>query len=243
MPVSRKRRGRLSRTEKLFYWVGLRFGYARKFDGLLVCFVNADSAERDRVFGLIEGALQLIKNHDRAQYSRVLRELRCINVSTWLRTSLARANCASGTCLLSEHYVRFRATREEIATSIVHEATHIRIWSYGIDYKPELIRRIEQVCVRREIALATKLPPEELRARLILMSKTRLESCAKDSRYYSGEAFTERRRKDAVDFSKAISRDMDAMKAAGVPEWLVRGFVLLAKFIIAGSKLRQRGKA
>ena len=41
-------------------------------------------------------------------------------------------------------------TREEIAATIVHEATHGRISNAGIEYHPDCRERIERVCLRAE---------------------------------------------------------------------------------------------
>ncbi len=47
---------------------------------------------------------------------------------------------------------------EEVAFTIVHEATHARLWKTGIPYARALRERIERMCVRAEVAFAQTLP-------------------------------------------------------------------------------------
>jgi len=53
-----------------------------------------------------------------------------------------------------------RQVPEAVAMTIVHEAAHARIAARGISYLQHR-RRIEERCVREEIAFATKLPGTE----------------------------------------------------------------------------------
>ncbi len=48
--------------------------------------------------------------------------------------------------------------------TLVHEATHARVYRAGIRYLPRNRRRIEQICVRAEIDFATQLPDATLLA-------------------------------------------------------------------------------
>ncbi len=49
-------------------------------------------------------------------------------------------------------------TPEEIALSLVHEATHARLHARGIAYLPELRARIEAACLAQEMAFARRIP-------------------------------------------------------------------------------------
>jgi len=46
----------------------------------------------------------------------------------------------------------------QVALIVVHEATHGRLWRAGIRYSPAVRERVEQICVRAELALLAKLP-------------------------------------------------------------------------------------
>jgi hypothetical protein len=45
--------------------------------------------------------------------------------------------------------------------TLVHEATHARLWKNGIGYPVSARGRIEQLCVRAEVRLARQLPDAE----------------------------------------------------------------------------------
>jgi hypothetical protein len=63
---------------------------------------------------------------------------------------------------IDAHIVDLRTLRAasvlELATLIAHEAVHARLMHAGIPYSEPLKARIETLCVKEEIALATKLP-------------------------------------------------------------------------------------
>src|SRR3981081_2454053 len=52
-------------------------------------------------------------------------------------------------------------TLEEIASTIVHEATHAKLGRWGISYEEKARSRIEAVCLRRELNFIAKLPHSE----------------------------------------------------------------------------------
>ena len=62
-------------------------------------------------------------------------------------------------CVIDERFVVDEGTTPEmIASVIVHEATHARLFRMGIGYEEGRRARVEQVCLRRELAFAAKLP-------------------------------------------------------------------------------------
>lgn len=100
-----------------------------------------------------------------------------------------------------------------IASWIVHEATHARLWRCGIGYQEEELRaRVEAVCFRREQAFAAKLPNgEQVREQ----ADQRLTAYA-DQGYWTDEAFRARYLEGAG----------KAFQYLGAPNWLIR--VLMA---------------
>lgn len=225
VPISKRRRGRLSRSTRLINWLGLRLKLARTVDGLCIFFCDG-SDEGRRALSLIEEALHVIKAYDRPRYNRVLRDVKCIWVE-FFRTNIARADCRHGMCMLSKEFIFSQAMPETTAQSIVHEATHMRIWNRGIDYEPELRGRIEQVCIRREIAFASKLPAGESRETLIASSQCSLKEYAANKEYFSDAAFRERRKKDELYRRDDFIKDTDELRKDGTPEWIVWGLVML----------------
>jgi hypothetical protein len=161
------------------------------------------------VWRRVEGALCLIKTYDRRRYDRLLRDLERL----WVRVSvygfLGCHNTSINACELDTRYVLAETTSEEvIASTIVHEATHARLWRGGIAYEERLRARIEAACVRREIAFAAKLPNgQEVRER----AERALELCAADDNWT-----------DAVFDARHIQGAMEAMRYLGMPNWFVR---------------------
>jgi len=134
-------------------------------------------------------ALGLIRDFDPVRYKHMLRDVRQILVTT-LPSSVAQWAVASQACELDERYlVHEDTTSERVASSIVHEATHARLMRCGIGYEEALRDRVEQVCLRREIAFAARLPTgrgrlEDVEATLAAMPD--LSDEAMTERYLDG---------------------------------------------------------
>lgn len=91
---------------------------------------------------------------------------------------------------------------ERIALTIAHEATHARLWNAGVRYRGILRGRIEELCVRSEIALAARLPASE---KLIHQAQEKL----------ADPWWNERR---------IFERRLAAMRKVGWPEWFLRPY-------------------
>ena len=79
-----------------------------------------------------------------------------------LPSSVASFEYRIYTCQIDTRYCLAETTTPELlAAVIVHEATHARLWRRGIRYEEAQRPRIEEICVRREIAFAAKLPNGE----------------------------------------------------------------------------------
>jgi hypothetical protein len=126
----------------------------KDIDGLWV----GSETEAERVLPRVEAALCLIKTHDRQRYDRIVADLDHIWVRL-LTTGVAQFNPSWWACFLDERFVLADTTETaHIAAAIVHEATHARLWRYGFGYDVEVRRRVEAVCIRREVAFASKVP-------------------------------------------------------------------------------------
>jgi hypothetical protein len=174
----------------------------------------------------VEDALELIKHHSPLHYSRVTHNLERV----WVRlvpTANACYHAPLRACELDVRFVlRETATLEEIASTIVHEATHARLERWGIGYHEKQRSRIEMICLRRELDLLTKLPNSEpLREQIA----TTLEWCAGNNDYFSNVNLRQRHHQGSV----------EALRHLGTPEWL--GFVLkLEAIIVVARRLVQR---
>jgi hypothetical protein len=202
------------RAARFWHWLSV----SRRVDGLLVGTWECD-AKAEAVFRRVEGALHLIKAHDRLRYERLLRDLERLRV--WvLPGDCGSFNKALRSCELDTRYVLAETSSlEMIASTIVHEATHARLMHCGIGYEAKLRARVEAVCVRRELAFAAKLPNGD---RVRDFAERSLELCAADS-FWTDAAFEERR----------VAGSIEAMRHLGVPDWLVRVYPTIRSLILS----------
>ena len=133
-------------SRKLLRWTASTV----EIDGL---WVAADSREH---LPKIENALRLIRDCDPRRHARLAKDLRSIWV-TLLPGPLGQFNAIDWTCELDERFVG-RASIEQVASTIVHEATHARLWRRGVGYEEDIRHRVEAICFRQEQAFAKRLP-------------------------------------------------------------------------------------
>jgi hypothetical protein len=100
------------------------------------------------------------------------------------------------------HLLKPEVSGAEVASIIVHEATHARLALAGFGYEPATRERIEGVCFRSEIAFASRLPDGQA---LIDAARAQL---AGDPAVWTDGARRE--------------RTVDKLRQLGLPEWLVR---------------------
>jgi hypothetical protein len=187
--------------------LALRFSTSRYVDGL---WIGAWEDEPEPILRRIEEALSLIKRYDRVRYERLIRDLKRVWVVV-LPGDLANFDYKIRTCRIDTRYCLAATTTPElIATIIVHEATHARLWRRGIRYEEAQRPRIEAICLRREIAFAAKLPNgADARDR----AERTLALCA-SGEYWTNAAFSER----------YIDGGVEAVRYLGAPGWLARVF-------------------
>ena len=100
--------------------IRLAMSIGRHLDGIWIGSWRGKPADLARV----EGALLLIKQHSPLDYARITRELERIWVSLSFH-GLGEYKHSLKACILDERYVADPATTvEQIASTIVHEATH-----------------------------------------------------------------------------------------------------------------------
>ena len=183
----------------------------------MLIIYDADKGGKDA--DKVAAALQLIQNFDPLQYRRVVRDLEQI----WITTIVGAAGqfvAATSTCELDERFVTREYTSvEEVASAIVHEATHARLDRCGVGYEEGLRARVEKVCMGRELAFAARLADGA-----------------------SIRRWVEARQGGAVDYSNAafntreIAGSRDALTHLGTPGWF-------ADIIVFVARLRRRESA
>lgn len=157
----------------------------------------------------VEGALLLIKHHSPLDHARIIREIERIWV-TLLFYGRGQYQHSLRACILDERYVADSATTiEEIASTIVHEATHARLERHGVEYSEEQRTRIETICFRRELAFAVRLPNS---AELQQEIGRCLEWSQANPGQFSDTNFRENHTVGGA----------EALRHLGTPDWLVR---------------------
>jgi hypothetical protein len=108
-------------------------------DGLKIRVLRSDR----KYIPKIQEALRFIKDRDPIRYNWLIRDLDLIWIEP-LIVSVGEFNPPLNACVIDDTYVD-TASPEEIASLIVHEATHARLWRRGIGYPETLRYRIEQI--------------------------------------------------------------------------------------------------
>jgi hypothetical protein len=184
----------------------LAMSSAREVDGLWIG-ASVDDAQLSDALRRLEEALCLIRTHDPLRYRRLLHDLSRI----WVRllpNARANYNRAARACQLDTRFVLDQTVSvTEIASSIIHEATHARLEHRGIQYHEALRHRIESACRRQELRFACRLPNAvELQSPL----QEWLEAPC-DQQFWTNSAFEQRR----------IEGLVDALLYLSVPGWAI----------------------
>jgi len=102
----------------------------------------------------IREAMDLISSVDQRRFRILQRELSKILITWGDGPSFWPFSTA---CVLPKEYVEKEGTAG-LASTIIHEVTHARLWRKGFRYDQEIRRRIESACVREQIRFALRLP-------------------------------------------------------------------------------------
>ncbi len=129
----------------------LRATVRREVLGLEVRLAN--SPEVGDAFERVQAALALIRDLDPRRFRRLSRDLRRIVVAPF---AMACYHDLTESCILPLDEVQ-RFSEGRVATIIVHEATHARLHRARVRSIPALRQRIEQCCVREQVAFVGQL--------------------------------------------------------------------------------------
>jgi hypothetical protein len=173
-------------------------------DGLRVGILSEKS--NHPLISRVEEALMLIRQHDPFRYHKIKRDIGKI----WIVTTLGSpANgdftAALHRCRLKESFVR-SASLEQIASTIVHEATHAHPCLRKINSSDATRYRIEGICMRQELAFAQTLPDGQ--ALCALLEK----NLVRDPMIWSDDAMAR----------AFIATNIADWQGMGTPPWLMR---------------------
>ncbi|MGQ3279559.1 MAG: hypothetical protein ACT6WE_23840, partial [Shinella sp.] len=187
-----------TRVRRSIDYVIIKFSSNEAVDGLWIGAFVARS-ERSHVLAQLRTALRLIKSYDPYRYKRALARFDKILVLHVPSRGQFIPNLRR--CVLDTDFVK-TATVEEIASTIVHEATHGELIERGIGYGEEIRRRVEGVCTRQELAFAAKIPDF---AKVVKRAETKLDLPAET---WSDEM--------------SVQRKIQWLKDDGWPNWMLR---------------------
>ena len=121
-------------------------------------FMPVSDAERSLIFGKVETALGLVATHAPLRFATIRRDLRQLLVCG-RPDAAAQYDPERQLCELYVGWVkRDDVSPETVASTIVHEAEHARLWRLGFRYTPDVQDRIERICHRAERVFGKRLP-------------------------------------------------------------------------------------
>ena len=141
---------------KLFKRASLAVSKRREVVGVPVWHLLPVEPKATEELARVTQAIELIARTDPRRFGRLRSDLRGI----WIVGSAGAGEYESHLqlCALDPSYIlRADVTVPDIAATIVHEATHARLWACGFRYDQAIRPRIERVCIKAEIAFAARL--------------------------------------------------------------------------------------
>jgi len=201
----------------------LRISDGRLVDGLWIGVSNVTDSDSASILGRVKEALRTIRTYDPRRYGRLRRDLQRIWVRLQIAGNTGLYNFDLGACELDPRYVlRADVTPSDMASVIVHEATHARL--YGLGFSEPLRNRIEAACRKQEHAFSEHLPQEagdKIRDKLRRMDQVRED-------FWSDASHRQRR----------VTGVEEALQYLNVPRWslpflrLIRGVVRVIRALV-----------
>lgn len=151
----------------------IRTSHSEVVDGLWIgAFTDKKGLEP---LAHVRAALALIRGYDKHRYKRVRRRLDKILVQ--LCPSRGRYVPELRRCVIDADFVE-KGEIAQIASTIVHEATHAELFARGVSYETSIRARVEAICSKQEMLFAKKLPHpdaallDRIQAKLALPAET-----------------------------------------------------------------------
>jgi hypothetical protein len=203
--MPKERQGAPKARQSLLDRLSLAVSASRRVDGIWIGSFRGEPKDLTRV----ETALALVKQHSPVHYSCIVNNLERIWISV-LKHNGAEYNRSLDACMFDERFLADEeASPNRIASAILHEATHARLERHGIIYEEGRRVRIEAICLRRELAVAARLPDS---AELQQLISENLHWHQSNPDFFSDTQFRERH---------SIG-EIEALRHVGVPEWFIR---------------------
>jgi hypothetical protein len=199
-----------------FLW--RRVARVESVDGIAVEILAVD---HDFIAARLRAAILLIKTYDPYRFGVLKRYLTGgVRVNFAAISAVAEFDSKICSCQMHSQYVSSDVTVEELASTLVHEATHARLANIGFKYESTQERlREEAVCLRQEIAFGIRLPNGKA---ILETAEWRLAHL--DARDYDDASFGRR-------FIAHRLRLIRRLRKQGMPGWLLGGGGAVAKFL------------
>ncbi len=157
-----------------------------------------------RTFERLGAALELIAVFAPARLAQLHRDIDLIWI-TLLPGVLGSYRQSLGWCAIDAEWMLEGGTSDaEIASTIIHEATHARLYRLGFRYEAARHVREERICFKTERNFGFRLPLD-IGKQIIEQAERNL---VRDPAVFTDEA--------------RETREMKFLRDAGMPEWLVR---------------------
>jgi hypothetical protein len=165
--------------------------------------------ERPLVYRRLDDALNLLKANAPGRYERVRQSLKGFLIFG-IDSINASYDPATAVCRLGEKFMLAPdTTPEAVACTVVHEATHGRLFRLGIPYDEPLRYRVEMICIKAALFTAQRLSGAE----------AQVERCRGqltiDPNFFSADSYAQ--------------RAANNLREAGLPEWLIRTLVWIRR--------------
>ena len=190
---------------RLFAWMSPK----HTSHGLPVWAPLIRKEERALIYKRLDEALTLLRTSAPGRYERVRNSLKGFAIFG-INPINANYDPATAVCRLGERFMLASdTTTAAVACTIVHEATHGRLFQLGIPYDEPVRYRVELACIKASMLTAQRLPGAE----------AEVERCRRqlsiDPGFFAKESFAQ--------------RAADDMRADGLPEWLIQTLVWIRR--------------
>ncbi len=147
-------------------------GTRASIHGVIVVVHRADAAHTEACLAKVRAALDLLAEHTPDRVSQIRERLSSVFVWYGLLAAIGTYRHSTRMCELDCDYVESDSTTPaEVALTLVHEATHARLFSRDSNRRMTTAQA-EWLCISAEVAVARRLPDSE---RLVTDAKRRLE--------------------------------------------------------------------
>jgi hypothetical protein len=188
----------------------------RTIHGVLVGADGTGASGPDEaLLSRVAGGLDLIAIHDPSSLHRLQRHLRRILVELDLYAAMHYMSQFDACIVNADFVMRADTTTTDIASCLIHEATHARLDHAGVEYTENIRGRIERICCNAELRFLRRVPN----------AKDAIDRVERATRRTAVEGeWSNQRLREQYHQSR-----IQALRRVGCPEWIIRFVQRLAR--------------